>query len=128
MSLAPRHKMSRQEYATWLRLFGAQKWLGPKEGEFYELMDVCETLEEQSLVCDLLHRFLYLEGAAISVHLREMVRHVVGIAKKKIRNPYYLDSIYGKLQFWTSIEPNNRFAEEAMQKIRVLRSSNPPVD
>lgn len=33
------------------------------------------------------------------------------ISNKKIKNPFYLDSIYGKYIFWKSIEPENSFVQ-----------------
>jgi hypothetical protein len=37
------------------------------------------------------------------------------VSKKKIRNPFYIDSIFGKLQFWRWIEPENIYANEAFE-------------
>ena len=37
-------------------------------------------------------------------------------AKRKIRDPFYLDSIYGKLMYWKKIEPDNNFAERMAKK------------
>lgn len=34
------------------------------------------------------------------------------ISNRKIRNPYYLDSVYGKYTFWKSIEPDNLFIQK----------------
>ena len=34
----------------------------------------------------------------------------------KIKNPYYLLTLTGKLRFWLSVEPNNKFASEALAK------------
>ena len=34
------------------------------------------------------------------------------ISNRKIRNPFYLDSIYGKYTFWKSIEPDNKFIQK----------------
>ena len=39
-------------------------------------------------------------------------------AKRKITNPFYLDSLHGKLIFWNWVEPNNRFVESALEWIR----------
>lgn len=40
--------------------------------------------------------------------------------KTKIKNPYYLKSISGKLGFWISVEPNNTFAKAARLKINEM--------
>lgn len=36
------------------------------------------------------------------------------ISKLKIKNPYYLQSLEGKLRFWLQIEPDNKFASESL--------------
>ena len=38
------------------------------------------------------------------------------VKKMKIKNPYYLLTLTGKLRFWLSVEPNNKFASEALAK------------
>lgn len=40
------------------------------------------------------------------------------ISKKKIRKANYLYSIIGKVNFWLSIEPNNKFALEAKEELK----------
>lgn len=45
------------------------------------------------------------------------------LTHKRIREPFYLDSIYGKLQFWRHIEPDDRFANKvAPNFLRLIRS------
>ena len=39
-------------------------------------------------------------------------------AKKKIRDPFYLESLYGKLLFWKNVEPENKFAGDYLLKIK----------
>ena len=41
-------------------------------------------------------------------------------AKKKIRDPLYLDSIYGKLCFWKMVEPDCAFVLKYMPIIREM--------
>ena len=45
---------------------------------------------------------------------------IVHMKRKKIRNPYYLSSIHGKLLFWKSIEPDNSYVINAIDKISQL--------
>lgn len=47
------------------------------------------------------------------------------ISKSKIRNPFYLDVIEGRLAFWLQVEPGNSFALDA---IRYIRGVRPEVD
>lgn len=43
------------------------------------------------------------------------------ISKTKIRNPFYLDVIEGRLAFWLQVEPDNTFALDAIRYIRSVR-------
>jgi len=44
------------------------------------------------------------------------------IARNKIRNPYYLDSILGKLNFWKQAEPFNKFVLSSIEYIHSLKT------
>jgi len=44
--------------------------------------------------------------------------------KKKIRNPFYIDSLNGKIRFWLSIEPENKFALESASLLSKLLTTN----
>lgn len=47
------------------------------------------------------------------------------MTKRKIRNPFYLDSLYGKVRFWLWVEPDNSFAGEAalyLEKLLAARN------
>jgi RNA-directed DNA polymerase len=37
------------------------------------------------------------------------------LSKKKIRDPFYLNKILGKLNYWNQVEPNNSFVLEAIE-------------
>ena len=39
------------------------------------------------------------------------------ISNRRIRNPFYLDSVYGKYTFWKSIEPDNKFIQQYDSKL-----------
>lgn len=41
-------------------------------------------------------------------------------SKKKIRDPFYLESLHGKLQFWRNVEPDNEIALGYINKIRAV--------
>lgn len=42
------------------------------------------------------------------------------VSHEKIRNPHYLETILGKINFWLMIEPNNSFAQNAYQHFKQL--------
>ena len=39
------------------------------------------------------------------------------ISKRKIGNPLYFESLYGKLLFWLMVEPDNEFALKAYYEL-----------
>lgn len=43
-------------------------------------------------------------------------------SKLKIRDPFYIDSIYGKLLFWKWIEPDNSFVNYAIEEISIIKN------
>jgi len=46
--------------------------------------------------------------------------YISHISKKKIREPFYLSSIYGKLLFWKWIEPENKFVNNYIPHLKEL--------
>ena len=42
------------------------------------------------------------------------------VSKLKNRDPFYIDSIYGKLLFWNWVEPENSFVKESLPKISAI--------
>lgn len=56
------------------------------------------------------------------VHYIIKYSHVSQAKYRGIKNPFFLDSIYGKLVFWNNIEPNNIFVKESMENIRKLNT------
>jgi hypothetical protein len=49
------------------------------------------------------------------------------VSKRKIKNPYYLASIYGKLQFWRMVNKKNAFAVDSIRRISRIRKQNDAV-
>jgi len=45
------------------------------------------------------------------------------VNKRKIKKPFFLDSIIGKLVFWHTIEPQNSYANQALNNVRRLGQS-----
>jgi len=66
--------------------------------------------------------------ASYKRRVRQEVHYIVKFGydsharKMKIRNPFYLDSLYGKLTFWKSVEPKNAFAREYLPKIEAIKN------
>lgn len=62
--------------------------------------------------------------------LRQQVYYVIkyGIKshmyKRKIRDPFYIHSLYGKLQFWKWVEPQNPFLSKTISQIQSLLPRN----
>ena len=58
--------------------------------------------------------------------LRQELHHIFvhgymsHIKKLKIRDPQYLDSLYGRLVFWNWVEPSNPFVTSSLPRIRAL--------
>ena len=42
------------------------------------------------------------------------------ISKLKINNPFYLESLLGKIIFWLSVEPQNEYAKNSCKYLRKL--------
>ena len=40
------------------------------------------------------------------------------LSKKKIKDPFYIDSLLGKLAFWKWVEPENSFASNAIYELK----------
>jgi hypothetical protein len=61
--------------------------------------------------------------------LRKEVHHILAhgyishITKRKIRDPFYLDALYGRLMFWRWVEPKNPFLATALPHIEALIAS-----
>lgn len=45
------------------------------------------------------------------------------LSKKKIKDPFYIDSLLGKLAFWKWVEPDNAFANNAIFELKKVVSS-----
>ncbi|WP_284884907.1 retron St85 family RNA-directed DNA polymerase [Citrobacter portucalensis] len=43
------------------------------------------------------------------------------ISKLKVKNPYYLESLIGKLNFWQQIEPDNEFVKNSISYLKKLK-------
>lgn len=53
-------KMDREPLRQLFQLSLAQPWLETRQSELFETMDLCQDVNEQGLVCDLLFRFKYV--------------------------------------------------------------------
>lgn len=57
------------------------------------------------------------------VHYIKQFGLVSHISKLKIKNPYYLQSLEGKLRFWLQVEPDNAVAFDSLNFILSLKKS-----
>lgn len=55
------------------------------------------------------------------IHYIKSYGLVSHISKLKIKDPFYLQSLEGKLRFWLQIEPENKFASESLLFITTLQ-------
>jgi retron-type reverse transcriptase len=68
----------------------------------------------------------YKRGIRQAVHYLLKFGQNSHTSKRKIRNPFYLESLYGKLVFWGSVEPENAFVSLAITNIaKLLAGENP---
>jgi hypothetical protein len=44
------------------------------------------------------------------------------VKRKRIRNPYALESLIGKLEFWRSVEPESLFVSETLGELRSIQN------
>jgi hypothetical protein len=62
--------------------------------------------------------------------LRQEVHHILAhgylshVKKCKIRDPFYLDALYGRLLFWRWVEPENPFLATALPRIHAIIATN----
>ena len=75
----PSRKLRRNENNLRFTLFVKQPWLCERDREnaLEDLFDLCTDMEEQSLLCELLHRFEFLDHSRRCKLLRKMVEHIV---------------------------------------------------
>lgn len=48
--------------------------------------------------------------------------YISHISKMKIKNPYYIDSLIGKFNFWKQIEPSNEFVRECLRYLNTIKN------
>ncbi|MCI1785269.1 MAG: retron St85 family RNA-directed DNA polymerase [Bacteroidales bacterium] len=46
------------------------------------------------------------------------------IKKQKIKTPYYIESIIGKLNYWRSVEPNSEYVKNKLEILKKMLSTN----
>ena len=81
-AISSRDRKSRREYNLFFELYQKQPWLlrdDRKDGLELLLDDHCHDLDEQALVCDLLHRFKFLDSSQCEPYLKAMVNQIVTV-------------------------------------------------
>jgi hypothetical protein len=66
-------KLDRETFTILFKLTTAQPWLERRQSELLDTMDVCTSVEEQSLLCDLLYRFTYLFGSKLEDDILKII-------------------------------------------------------
>lgn len=46
--------------------------------------------------------------------------YISHVERKRIRNPFYIDSLFGKLNYWLLIEPDNSYANKVREVLKSL--------
>jgi hypothetical protein len=80
--LPARSKLLRREFNMFFELYTQKPWLTSerrKPGLESLLDDLCQDLDEQALVCELLYRFMFLDSNAREPHLTAMVNQIVNV-------------------------------------------------
>ena len=57
--------MDRAVVEQLFRLNVAQPWLEKRQSELLATMDLCQSIDEQALICDLLFRFKYIPANSL---------------------------------------------------------------
>lgn len=70
-------KLDRTTLARLLSLHQKQPWLERRQAELFELLELCQDIDEQDLICDLLYRFTYLDPPTIASAISKISDHIV---------------------------------------------------
>ena len=57
------------------------------------------------------------------IHYIKTFGYISHISKNKISNPYYLESLIGKVNFWLQAEPDNLFAKDSLNHLLEIKRS-----
>lgn len=77
-------KMPPDKIVKIAKLFFNNPWLGKHEEAFNELVEACDTFDEQLLIFDLLDRFNYVKIDDMKVHLENIVKYIFETLKLPI--------------------------------------------
>jgi hypothetical protein len=69
-------KMEREQLRQLFQLSLAQPWLENRQSELFETMDLCQDVNEQGLICDLLFRFKYVPADSLNECLIQICNKV----------------------------------------------------
>lgn len=70
-------RLSINEFQRFLRLYISQPWLMPLEPAIVELLDCCDHIDEQFMICDLLDRFTYVANDTFNLFLNDVTEKVI---------------------------------------------------
>jgi len=70
------HKLGRSDFEKLFKLVRVQPWLEKRQQELSDVLDICVSLKEQNLLCDLLFRFTYISEDTLSSSLVCMANQI----------------------------------------------------
>lgn len=70
-------KLSRTQVQLLTGLFHRQGWLADKQNAIYELLDMCNSLNEQELLYELFHRFTYINDSKYARFLENVTDKLI---------------------------------------------------
>jgi RNA-directed DNA polymerase len=62
----------------------------------------------------------YKRNLKMEIHCIRKYGIALHIRNQRIKNPNHLATIIGRIQFWRSVEPDNEFAQKALNELRAL--------
>jgi hypothetical protein len=65
----------------------------------------------------------YTRRLRCEIHCIRKYGFISHVSKMKIKDPYYIDSLIGKINFWLQAEPRNKFATDAASFFKSLKNN-----
>lgn len=75
----------KKDYSKFMQLYSRQNWLVKKEPNLEELISICDTKEQKSLIFSLLDRFHYLKEDTVHLLLGQLADYIANCGFEKER-------------------------------------------